>query len=91
MNKNFVDHGLVDGRQTFTIEILTDAADAVWESYKASVVRGHYTDGSDDWRVFVRVDKSKGKDHWRWLCHNKQWRRINRVVYAVEKQLKVVA
>lgn len=91
MIKNFVDHGLVDGKQTFTIDILTDAADAVWESYKGRVVRGHYTDGSDDWMVFVRVDKSKGKDHWRLLCQNKQWRRIYRVVNAIEKQLKVVA
>jgi len=86
MNKNLINHGLVDDKQTFTIEMLNDAADAVWETYKATVVRGHYTDGSDDWMVFVKVDKANGKSHWRWLCQNKQWRRIHRVVSAIEKQ-----
>lgn len=99
MIRNFTIHGsypvTIRGRQlieeTFTVEILTDGVEGVWERYKARVLRGWFTNGTDLWDTFTSVDKKDGSKHWRNLCERRNRRRHQMVKAAIKSQLKKAA
>lgn len=99
MIRNFTIHGsytvtirdreLIE--ETFTVEILTDGPEGIWETYKARVRRGWYKDGSDDWDTFTSVDKNNGSKHWRHLCDRRNRRRHQLVVGTIKRELRKAA
>ena len=99
MIRNFNFHGssprTVRGRDlvedTFTVEILTDGVEGIWECYKAEITRGWFTDGSDLWHTFTSVDKKDGSKHWRNLCERRNRRRHQMVKAAIKSEIKKAA
>ena len=99
MTRNFTRHGfskkVLAGKEqdaeTFTIEVLIDPLEDVWEAYKGIVVRGWYMDGSDHWDVCTSVDKDNGRFHWRSLSMRKNYRRMMMVINCIKHELKKVA